>query len=72
MCLTSFLIELGSRDRQPIMHGGIPTVGRRGAEQARNHAHAVFLALREALGDKEFFDVTVQLPPEYAVLWIRR
>lgn len=54
------------------MHGGIPTVGRRGAEQARNHAHAVFLALREALGDKEFFDVTVQLPPEYAVLWIRR
>jgi uncharacterized protein (DUF2267 family) len=41
-------------------------------EQARDHANAVFLTLREALGNEEFFDVTVQFPPEYAVLWTRR
>jgi uncharacterized protein (DUF2267 family) len=40
-------------------------------EQARDHAHAVFLTLREALGNEEFFDVTVQFPPEYATLWAR-
>jgi hypothetical protein len=34
---------------------------------ASEHARAVFAALREAVGD-EFFDVTVQLPPDYAVL----
>jgi uncharacterized protein (DUF2267 family) len=32
---------------------------------AREHARAVFVALREAVGDDEFFDVTVQLPEEY-------
>jgi uncharacterized protein (DUF2267 family) len=37
-------------------------------EQARLHARAVFTTLREAVGE-EFYDVTVQLPPEYAVLW---
>jgi uncharacterized protein (DUF2267 family) len=31
---------------------------------ARLHARAVFAALREAVGDDEFFDVTVQLPPD--------
>lgn len=41
-------------------------------EQASHHASAVFLTLREALGNQEFFDVTVQFPPEYAVLWARR
>jgi hypothetical protein len=28
----------------------------------------VLSTLREAVGE-EFYDVTVQLPPEYAVLW---
>lgn len=41
-------------------------------EQARDHAKAVFLTLREAVGNEEFFDVTVQFPPEYAALWTRR
>jgi hypothetical protein len=27
--------------------------------------------LRDAL-EEEFFDVSVQLPPEYGVLWMRR
>jgi len=44
--------------------------GREGVspEEARNHAWAVFATLREAVGE-EFYDVTVQLPPEYALLW---
>jgi uncharacterized protein (DUF2267 family) len=33
--------------------------------EAVQHAHAVFLALRETVGDDEFFDVTAQLPEEY-------
>jgi uncharacterized protein (DUF2267 family) len=37
-------------------------------EEARNHARAVFATLREAVGE-ELYDVTVQLPPDYAVLW---
>jgi uncharacterized protein (DUF2267 family) len=37
-------------------------------EAAGEHARAVFAALREAVGE-ELYDVTVQLPPEYAVLW---
>jgi uncharacterized protein (DUF2267 family) len=41
-------------------------------EQARTDARAVFITLREAVGDEEFFDITVQLPPEYAVLWVRQ
>jgi uncharacterized protein (DUF2267 family) len=40
-------------------------------EQARTHARAVLATLREAVGE-EFYDVTVQLPPEYAVLWTDR
>jgi uncharacterized protein (DUF2267 family) len=44
--------------------------GREGVppETARGHARAVLSTLREAVGE-EFYDVTVQLPPEYAVLW---
>jgi uncharacterized protein (DUF2267 family) len=34
-------------------------------EQAREHARAVLVTLREAVGDEEFRDVTVQLPDEY-------
>jgi uncharacterized protein (DUF2267 family) len=33
---------------------------------AYEHAQAVFPTLREAVSDEEFFDVTVQLPDEYA------
>jgi uncharacterized protein (DUF2267 family) len=32
---------------------------------ARDHARAVLVTLREAVGDEEFLDVTVQLPREY-------
>jgi uncharacterized protein (DUF2267 family) len=40
-------------------------------DEARDHARAVFAALREALPGKEFFDVTDQLPDDYAVLLAR-
>jgi uncharacterized protein (DUF2267 family) len=33
---------------------------------AARHARAVLTTLREAVGDDEFFDVTVQLPPDLA------
>jgi uncharacterized protein (DUF2267 family) len=39
------------------------------ASRARDQAHAVLTTLRKAVGDDEFFDVTVELPPEYAQLW---
>lgn len=38
------------------------------SEEAFAHARAVLLTLREAVGT-EFFDVTVQLGPDYAQLW---
>jgi uncharacterized protein (DUF2267 family) len=34
-------------------------------EDAREHARAVLVTLREAVGEQEFRDVTVQLPDEY-------
>jgi uncharacterized protein (DUF2267 family) len=37
--------------------------------QASTDAPAVFTTPREADGDQECFDTTVQLPPEHAVLW---
>jgi uncharacterized protein (DUF2267 family) len=36
--------------------------------EARDHARAVFAALRDAIPDREFGDITVQLPPEYAAV----
>jgi uncharacterized protein (DUF2267 family) len=36
-----------------------------GVEDARDHVRAVILTLREAVGDQEFIDVTVELPREY-------
>ncbi|MDT4932738.1 MAG: hypothetical protein QOK11_630 [Pseudonocardiales bacterium] len=39
------------------------------AAEAAGHARAVLTTLREAVGDDEFFDVTVQLPPEFGALW---
>jgi uncharacterized protein (DUF2267 family) len=32
---------------------------------ARDHVRAVMLALREAVGDEEFFDIKSELPVEY-------
>jgi uncharacterized protein (DUF2267 family) len=40
-------------------------------EQAREHTRAVFAALREAVGEKEFSDVTAQLPNEFIVVEAR-
>jgi uncharacterized protein (DUF2267 family) len=39
---------------------------------ALEHARAVFATLREALPDNEFFDVTAQLPGDYAAVTARR
>jgi uncharacterized protein (DUF2267 family) len=35
------------------------------------HARAVFTTLREAVGDEEYFDVTVQLPDDYQAVLAR-
>jgi uncharacterized protein (DUF2267 family) len=40
-------------------------------DQAKEHARAVFATLRQTVGEKEFRDVTAQLPKEYAVLFVR-
>jgi uncharacterized protein (DUF2267 family) len=39
-------------------------------EQAEEHAHAVFQALREAVSDKEFSDMVAQLSDDYAPLLV--
>jgi hypothetical protein len=36
------------------------------------HARVALTTLREAIGDEEFFDITVQLSPEFGELWVRR
>jgi uncharacterized protein (DUF2267 family) len=41
------------------------------AEQAREHARAVLTTLREAVGEKEFRDMTAQLPDEYETALMR-
>jgi uncharacterized protein (DUF2267 family) len=38
---------------------------------AAHHARAVFHALREAVGDEEFLDVTVELPEDYVRTLVR-
>jgi uncharacterized protein (DUF2267 family) len=40
-------------------------------DTAHEHARAVFLTLREVVGEKEFSDVDAQLPDEYAALLAR-
>lgn len=40
--------------------------------EAERHARAVLTTLREAVGDDEFFDVTVQLPFGYGALWVQQ
>jgi uncharacterized protein (DUF2267 family) len=52
MTLDDFVRHVSERD------GVAPAV-------ARAHARAVFATLREAVGDDELFDVTVQLPDDY-------
>jgi uncharacterized protein (DUF2267 family) len=37
-------------------------------DEAREHARAVFATLRDAVGEKEFLDVSAQLPVEYAAV----
>jgi uncharacterized protein (DUF2267 family) len=37
-------------------------------DEAREHAHAVFATLREAISPKEFADMTAQLPDEFATV----
>jgi uncharacterized protein (DUF2267 family) len=41
-------------------------------EHAAQNARAVLTTLREAIGDEEFFDITVQLPPEFGALWVKQ
>jgi uncharacterized protein (DUF2267 family) len=52
MTLTEFLERIADREGVTL-------------DEARDHARAVFLALRELAGDDEFFDVVVELPSEY-------
>ena len=40
-------------------------------DEAREHARAVFETLRDAVGEREFLDVTAQLPEEYATVGAR-
>lgn len=40
-------------------------------EQAKEHVRAVMATLRETVGEKEFRDVTAQLPKDYAPLFAR-
>jgi uncharacterized protein (DUF2267 family) len=40
-------------------------------DEEPDHARAVFATLREAVGDEEFFDVTVQLPDDYQAVLAR-
>jgi uncharacterized protein (DUF2267 family) len=38
---------------------------------ARDHVHGAFVALRDAVGDAEFFDVTSELPQNFQELLVR-
>jgi uncharacterized protein (DUF2267 family) len=40
--------------------------------ESERRARAVLTTLHEAVGDDEFFDVTVELPFEYGVLWVQQ
>jgi uncharacterized protein (DUF2267 family) len=57
--LDEFLHEMAQREGTDIEH-------------SRRHARAVLTTLRETIGDEEFFDITVQLSPEFGELWVRR
>jgi uncharacterized protein (DUF2267 family) len=64
----------GTAQRMPLERFVARVAEREGVtpDQARAHARAVLTALHAAVGDEEFSDVTVQLPPEYAALWLDR
>ncbi|MFL6051623.1 MAG: DUF2267 domain-containing protein [Actinoallomurus sp.] len=55
MTLDEFVRRLADREKVP-------------EDQAREHARAVLAVLREAITDKEYYDVRVQLPDDYRVL----
>jgi len=40
-------------------------------DEAREHARAVFETLRDAVGEREFLDVSAQLPLEYTAVAAR-
>jgi uncharacterized protein (DUF2267 family) len=61
MALEDFLRQVAARE-------GVDTAEDVLFEQVFEHARAVFSALSEAVGSKEFFDITVQLPAEYSGL----
>jgi uncharacterized protein (DUF2267 family) len=52
MDLTEFLERIADREGVTL-------------DEARDHARAVFLALRDLVGDDELFDVVVELPSDY-------
>lgn len=58
MSLDEFLMRIAERE-------GVPP------DRAREHARAVVATLREAVGEKEFLDVSAQLPLEYAAVAAR-
>ncbi|MEA2234593.1 MAG: hypothetical protein QOD83_4409, partial [Solirubrobacteraceae bacterium] len=57
----------GKAEQMTLMEFIERVVDREGVtdEQAQDHIRAVFVTLREAVGDDEFFDVVVELPEEY-------
>ncbi len=57
MSLAELLALMAERDGAP-------------PDQALEHARAVFMVVREAVGE-EFFDRGVHLPPDHRVLWAR-
>jgi uncharacterized protein (DUF2267 family) len=61
MPLEEFLRRVAQREGLPFDDDMPPF-------EASEYARAVFATLREAIADEEFFDVTVQLPAEYAPL----
>jgi uncharacterized protein (DUF2267 family) len=65
-------IDKGGRAAQPLsVDTFVSEVARRAQvsrSEAANGARAVFAALREAIGEKEFQDTTAQLPDEYRLI----
>ncbi|MDT4959174.1 MAG: hypothetical protein QOD31_2973, partial [Pseudonocardiales bacterium] len=57
--LDEFLERIAQRDGTDVI-------------ESERRARAVLTTLHEAVGDDEFFDVTVELPFEYGVLWVQQ
>ena len=61
----------GSKATRMSLEGFVDRVAQREGitpDAAREHARAVFATLREAIPEREFLDVTAQLPAEYAAI----